>query len=437
MISDVADLLKNLMSVEAALIETQGIKHAPTIGAMYEGLTRDVVDRTIPPSLDLRVVQGFIEDGAGYLSTQIDCMLVTGEGRKLPHVDSHVWHLSRVISIIEVKKNLYGSDLESAFVKQRAVHHAFCKYMEQPADKEVRLAPMLSGFAKLTGKYVPSYSDAKNLPDFERIIFHLMVTELLAPLRIILGYEGYADEFSLRTGMLDFLSTNVGDGTGEAGFGAFSLPNLMVCRNNSILKLNGYPYLSPIDNGWWHILCSNSENPLRLLIELIWTRLENQFDIALPSDTNLHKERIAPLLKGKVRALEDGKWGWIYEAVEIARDNLTQLQAEEWVPETIESYELTLLLVISEDGFVDVTDEHTKEFAKDNGADARSIVDSLVKKRLLAWQSETVARPIYESFQSIYGPDGKIYIMVPNDLAGAWLSRKLDLQGKPLRVHVP
>jgi len=50
---------------------------------MYEGLTRDILDRAIPASLDLRIVDGFVElDGA--LSPQIDAMLVTGGGRELP-----------------------------------------------------------------------------------------------------------------------------------------------------------------------------------------------------------------------------------------------------------------------------------------------------------------------------------------------------------------
>lgn len=232
--------------------------------------------------------------------------------------------------------------------------------------------------------------------------------------------------------MVGFLAENMGEGSGTPGFGAFSLPNLMVCRNNSILKLNGFPYLAPIDKGWWHILCSNSENPLRILIELIWTRLENKFNVALPGDTNLRKERIAPLLKGKVRSLENGKWGWIYESVEIERANLTQLQADDWVPETVETHELVVLLGANERGFVDVTDGELVAWAVDQGTDLRSMVDGLVRKRVLAWQSDTIARPIYTSIRPVFAPDGNIYILPDDDVAGAWLSRKIDLQGKHL-----
>ena len=56
--------------------------HAPTIGAMYEGLTRDILDRAIPASLDLRIVDGFIEGADGSLSPQMDAMLVTGKEKR-------------------------------------------------------------------------------------------------------------------------------------------------------------------------------------------------------------------------------------------------------------------------------------------------------------------------------------------------------------------
>jgi len=38
MIRDVAALLRAFQEAEVRLIESAGIRHAPTIGAMYEGL---------------------------------------------------------------------------------------------------------------------------------------------------------------------------------------------------------------------------------------------------------------------------------------------------------------------------------------------------------------------------------------------------------------
>ena len=121
LITSVADLLRELMVKEAARLDRETITHAPTIGAMYEGLTRDILDRAIPASLDLRIVDGFIGGIDGALSPQTDAMLVTGTGRALPYSDSFVWPIGQVIAVLEIKKNLFGSELKDAFVKMQTV----------------------------------------------------------------------------------------------------------------------------------------------------------------------------------------------------------------------------------------------------------------------------------------------------------------------------
>ena len=47
MIKTIADLLRELMVKEAAELDEEPVKHGPTIGAMYEGLARDILDTTL------------------------------------------------------------------------------------------------------------------------------------------------------------------------------------------------------------------------------------------------------------------------------------------------------------------------------------------------------------------------------------------------------
>ena len=60
MIRTVAELLRALQEAEIRQIEKAGIRHAPTSGEMYEGLTSSILDKAIPPEAGLRVVSGFI-----------------------------------------------------------------------------------------------------------------------------------------------------------------------------------------------------------------------------------------------------------------------------------------------------------------------------------------------------------------------------------------
>jgi hypothetical protein len=111
MISTIADLLEAFRRKELELLDKQNVVHAPTIGRMYEGLTREVLEKALPTNADLRVVSGFVTNNRGELSRQIDCMLVAGEGEKIPYTEDYQYHFYQVITVIEVKKNLFSNDL--------------------------------------------------------------------------------------------------------------------------------------------------------------------------------------------------------------------------------------------------------------------------------------------------------------------------------------
>lgn len=59
MITTVADLLNSLMIKEKELLKKYSIiKHGPTIGDMYEGLTVSLLNKAIFEGLDIRIVSG-------------------------------------------------------------------------------------------------------------------------------------------------------------------------------------------------------------------------------------------------------------------------------------------------------------------------------------------------------------------------------------------
>src|SRR4051812_38842312 len=106
MIRTVADLLTKLLEVERERLDAMKLPHAPTIGGMYEGLSRKLLDKALPVE-GLRVVPGFIQDPAGNWSKQLDCLVVKGEGKEIPYQEARIFPLDDVIAVIEVKKNLY------------------------------------------------------------------------------------------------------------------------------------------------------------------------------------------------------------------------------------------------------------------------------------------------------------------------------------------
>ena len=107
MIRTVAGLLDSLKQREVELIAQSGIKHAPTIGAQYEGLTSDLLQRMIPENLGLRVVSGFVEGHDGTLSGQIDCMLVYGVGSLIHQTTLSKWPIRQVIAPLRSEENSF------------------------------------------------------------------------------------------------------------------------------------------------------------------------------------------------------------------------------------------------------------------------------------------------------------------------------------------
>ena len=91
MIKTFADLLINMKENGVSEIEEYlKIKHNPTIGSMYEGLTKKLMDTIVFEGLNLKVVSGKISNNDGNMSRQIDCMIVVGDGDKLPFVDEYI-----------------------------------------------------------------------------------------------------------------------------------------------------------------------------------------------------------------------------------------------------------------------------------------------------------------------------------------------------------
>lgn len=69
------------------------IEHGPMIGDMYEGLTKEIVEKSLFDGMDLRVVSGKITNQVdGKLSSQIDCMVVIGDGTLVVEgLDEYCW----------------------------------------------------------------------------------------------------------------------------------------------------------------------------------------------------------------------------------------------------------------------------------------------------------------------------------------------------------
>lgn len=307
MITKTADLLNELRIAETKRIEQEQIKHTTTIGDMYEGLTSSLLERIVPPQADLRVVSGFAQTDSGVMSGQMDCMLVSGSGKQLPYSKASVWNIRDVIAVIEVKKTLFSAQVETAYQQLRKLLDLHWDDFLRTAKGELDIGPALKAYRLITGLEPPPYAERAKLPLHLEMLYRALVVEMVSPVQIIFGYEGFASEKSLRESFFDFLEKHAN----EAGYAGSALPALIVSGTFSLIKLNGFPFTHPLKKDRWLIYGSSHENPLYFLLELIWMRLSHRFTMPEWFMSDLTISQMLPVLSGRAKEV-DGRIGWEY-----------------------------------------------------------------------------------------------------------------------------
>ena len=95
------------------------------------------------------------------------------------------------------------------------------------------------------------------------------------PLRIVIGYDGYSNEYALRNGFEEILADN----QYEPVFGPAQFPNLIICSDYSLVKSNGMPYGGFFKENQWYVYNSSSNKPMLHLLEIIWSRLSYRYGL--------------------------------------------------------------------------------------------------------------------------------------------------------------
>jgi hypothetical protein len=383
-ITTLADLLGELARAEAEKLAVSDIKHPTLIGGMYEGLTRELLLRSVPGVLELQVVSGVVVDGRGGTSGQIDCMLVRGTGTPVPYSPGiYQWHVKDVIAVFEVKKNLFGNELSDAYLHLRNVLATYSEWIQNArGPSTVNLRPTFRAYAQTMGEIAPPVDGWQNMPTDKHLILHTIMADQLAPIRIIFGYEGYSTERGLRTGFLKYLGENLN----VLGFGPPSLPNLIVAKGASLVKLSGHPYYAQGNpDGCWPIMASSHLNPLLLVLELIWTRLSYEHAIAPLFGEDLDVEVLSPLLDAEPAqsaGLPSG-WGWRYESHDLTKKQLAGPNREPWSPIELDAIQFPIVNRLCRQD-INSDDPEFRSYLEGEGLDPDAFCDGLVATALVA-----------------------------------------------------
>ncbi|WP_020472448.1 DUF6602 domain-containing protein [Zavarzinella formosa] len=427
MIETIAQLLKAFSDHERAQLDAMRIEHAPTIGAMYEGLTRDILDRAIPPQLHLRVLSGFayFKD---QLSGELDCMLVRGEGQQIPYTEKYRWHISNVIAVFEVKKTLTADDLADSYNHLRTVARLYSEYVasEEAAGIQVDLRWPRRVFGQITGIAAPPHDQIGSLSFDLELIYRTLTTEFLGPVRIVLGHHGWKREQTLRNHIAGLLKDRLSN---PAGMGVGSFPQLIIGGNYSLVKANGFPYVTSLIDGMWPFLISTSHNPVRVLLELLFSRIDALYSTNLARDRSNIQEVMSSCLRARAVELSDRK-GWEYIYDELTECELKERGAEApWEPAELTSAQFTIICRLCNGDDIRTDDPKFSSFVSKEPGGLPEFIKVLTATRLVAVDNMNL-RLTTINCTAMITPDGK-FVAGENNAGQmqVWSEHKL---GKPL-----
>lgn len=411
MIETVSDFLENFRNHALNKIkeDDSDINHRPTIGNIFEGLTSNLLEKAIFKGLDLRIVEkSFIYNDSGTISPEMDCLLVVGEGKQISFTNQYKYHIKDVIAVIQVKKKLYANDIDDSYQNLRSVIDI---YEPREADKYVGRS-LRDAYKAIASKELPNAERRKSLPDKEELLYHYLVMEAIHPLRIVIGYYGYNDEYGLREGFVNKLEEITKEGP-VRGYSPGSFPNLIICGNNTIVKNNGMPIGVPFMDTkfYWPILLTSNEKAMYYLLELIWTRLSYKYEISSQIfGDDFHFDYMHPFISCKERKIDEENWGWEYNYHGLDRKQLSEpAEKEEWKPVELTKAQYSVLYRMSGAGAIDLyNDKQLHDFLKKENEDLSSFIDKLVATRLV-YVDEGIMDFLVDELLMTFSPEGKVY----------------------------
>ena len=408
MIRTTADLLTALMQKECDLLQSYShIKHPTLIGDMYEGLTKEILNRAIFDQLDLRVVDGKIKGPTGELSGQIDCMIVAGDGEKIPFTSSWIYSSIQVIAVVEVKKNLHSKEIRDA-------HQNLLSVSDLGADLLQDYKTVRNCFWQLTGEDIPG-DDVSALTTGRQMLFSCLARDLRIPLRIVLGYFGFKTEGNFQNGIVEYLLQN----KGEKGFGPASLPSLVICEGHAVVKVNGSPFVARLTSDlpempgsrkedWWPFYASIGGNSALLLLEVLWTRLRQRFPIPVEifgedqEVENLNFFLFAKSVPGQ---------GWEYYFHERSEMKLKTAPAfKPWQPQILGMPEFVVFLRLSQGDQLRLDDSDLLEFLTREGRTVDELAERLKATGLIQIDASGSVLPLAETVFLGVSPKGELFV---------------------------
>ncbi len=185
---------------------------------------------------------------------------------------------------------------------------------------------------------------------------------------------------------------------------------------------------SPVSgDNMWPLYGSYPENPLLLLIELIWTRLEYNQHLKTSSNNDLGLEIVRPLVLAK--AIQRGDLvGWYYEFVPFSDEQLAELpKLLNWEPIEVndEQCQIILYLLDNENSGIEALDIQDLEILNFSPDHLNALIETILEMGI-AVLNENRLKLLTHHLGVVALPNGKIVVGEDNEgMLTKWVSSQV------------
>ena len=377
-----SEILKKISDHEKKILNEHKIKHGPTIGKMYEGLTKHVLDLSNLDKYGLKVVSGFMCAGKD-ISGQIDCMVVFGDGAAIPMTDDFIYPINQVLAVIVVKKNLATKEMAEAYTHLNdALRLSKIDYSLRHDANTLKFKNKFAAqeYTCLFGEEAPRHEEEfRRLSFHKRAIYKTLIRESFTPARIAIGYNGYKSEEGLRRSIKNLYEKKAL----VKGYGVTNMPNLIISDGYSIVKTTGFPY-----KGYWHDergwgwLASSSSNPILLMLEILYYRIELALNTTIDRGADDNEEILYSLATASPVEMEQG-FAWNYQ-INMSALPKNEVRNAEWTPLAISIDQKDLVTLLHEHGKLLTNDSILIDFMTQRGIqDLKIFILPLLNENIL------------------------------------------------------
>jgi len=425
MIQSISDLLDVIKKAEVEKIDALKIKHRPTIGNTYEGLTQELLGKAIFKGLDLNIVtNSFIKLDNGERSDEYDIMIIEGCGQKILYTkDQYDVKYEQVIAVIQVKKSINKQQILEAYYNLKNVYDILD--MEVAPDYTLKL--FSDSYKSICGENIVEKGKFRKTfsSSTHEHIFHMLKLESILPARIVFGYEGYKSEYSFREGFMKFLKDNKSSEDDlKYGFGPINFPDLIINGEYTLIKGNAMPYIGNMEDGQWNFYVSSPVSPIYKLLEILWTRLSYRFKLSSSIfGDDLELESVHYFLKCNIVNV-NGFRGWNFEYTPLSKKVLEkEYDVEEWQPAKLTMEQHSVIWYLCEKGVLRIDQINN---LLSNPVDEKLFSQDLTKTGLVYIDRHEL-KLLTEACRCLILPDGNYY--AADDKTGKltrWAIRKME-----------